>query len=165
MDLLNSLQFPDDVHGMAAGDDMEAVARVTRWASGTVTPADHEYIQRAALAWLLSNGAVRFERCLRLPTTPGSFRLMHRDAWLCDAAKHVSADGGPWSASSLLWQEWGRFVSRGPWRDWRDDPKPPDWAAPLSVALFHATRLTRGKVLEQRQVLRITRQVFESKCR
>lgn len=158
----SNLRIPDDALELATCDDAEAVARVVRLATGAATLADHAHVRRAAKAWLSSNGDVPFERCMRLPTTPDSFRRMQRDMWLCEAAKHIFADS-PWDATVLLLHEWDRFLSRGPWRDWRDDADPPTWAEPLSLAFFYASRFNRGRSLGHRQVWRITRHVFLSR--
>lgn len=160
--LFSNTQLPSGAHDLATGDDAEAVARVIRLAMGTATPADYAHVSRAAKTWLSSNGDVPFERSLRLPTTPDSFRRMQRDRWLCKAAKRIPA-AGSWNGAEALLLEWDRFLSRGPWRDWRDESDPPEWAEPLSRALFYASSFNRGQSLGLRQIWRIARHVFESK--
>ena len=144
------------------GEDVEAVARVVRLAMGKATQEDQQFVHRAAKAWLMSNGSIPFERGLRLPSTPDAFRRMQRDVWLCHAMREMRA-ATDWEASSQLLREWDHFLSRGPWRTWRDDPEPPPWATPLQCALFFASRFNRGNSLGERQLYRITRHVFRLK--
>lgn len=142
--------------------ELAAVARVVRLATGSETAADREFVARAARTWIDADGAIPWERCLHLPTTPDAFRCMRRDEWLCEAAK-LSGDASAWGGSAQLADDWANFLARGPWRDWRDDAEPPQWATPLARALFFASRLNRGKSLAARQVHRITRHIFEAK--
>lgn len=154
--------MPAGSPGLPDGTDLDAVARVVRLATGTATTSDHSFVHQAAKAWLASNGDIPFERCLKLPTTPDAFRLMQRNSWICEAAKNINVSGVH-SGPVHLSQQWAVFISRGPWRDWRDDAEPPSWAAPLSRALFFASRFNRGECLDKRQIARIARQVFSSK--
>lgn len=146
------------------GDDAEALARVVRMAAGAATEADLRALAKAARAWMDNNGCVPWERCMGLPTTPNAFRVMQRDLWLATAAGHIPA-ASAWAAATQLTEAWESFLSRGPWREWRDDAAPPPDAAPLSVALFFASRFNRGESLGERHVNRIIRQTFEAKCR
>lgn len=160
--LLTPARLPGSSLDLACSSDADAVARVVRLATGTATSADLSFVHHAAKAWLASNGDIPFERCLKLPTTPDAFRLMQRDAWICEAAKNIDRTGVHCGPEHLA-NQWAAFISRGPWRDWRDDAEPPEWAAPLSRALFFASRFNRGESLGGRQISRIARQVFNSK--
>ncbi len=154
--------LPTDGLDELTGEDAEAVARVVRLATGAATQDDQQFVHRAAKAWLMSNGSIPFERCLRLPPTPEAFRRMQRDVWLCNAARQMEAQTD-WEACTQLLAEWDRFLSRGPWREWRDEPEPPLWASSLQRALFFASRFNRGNSLGDRQLHRITRHVFRRK--
>lgn len=159
--LLPSLLPPDAVDEMTS-EEAAAVVRVVRIATGSETEQDLDCLHRAARVWLESNGGVPFERCLRLPTTPDAFRRMQRDVWLCEAAKLINAQSD-WEVSTRLFEKWNTFLSRGIWREIRDDPEPPSAIPRLELALFFASRLNRGRSLGERQLYRITRQVFQKK--
>ncbi|MEO6321846.1 MAG: hypothetical protein ABIR56_14235 [Polaromonas sp.] len=162
--LLTPAQLPGGSLELACSGDSDAVARVVRLATGTATSSDLSFVHQAAKAWLASNGDIPFERCLKLPTTPDAFRLMQRNSWICEAAKNINVSGVH-SGPMHLANQWAVFISRGPWRDWRDDAEPPEWAAPLSRALFFASRFNRGESLGGPHIGRIARQVFSSKSR
>lgn len=165
--VLDGAGLPVEALELVLDDEAAAVARVVRLASGTATADDHAAIARAARVWMDSNGDVAWERCLGLPTTPDAFRRMQRDAWLAKAAAHLEMptewNGSAWKAAAKLADEWSEFLSRGPWRDWRDDAEPPPWVTPFSRALFFASRLNRAASLGAREVHRRTRHVFEAK--
>lgn len=156
---LGATALPSNGMDGLTGDDAEAVARVVRLAIGAATKEDQAFVHRAAKAWLSSNGSIPFERCLRLPTTPDAFRRMQRDVWLCNAARQIDAPTD-WEVSTQLLTEWDRFLSRGPWREWRDETEPPACATSLQRALFYASHFNRGKSLSDKQLNRITGQVF-----
>ena len=157
--LLTLAQLPAGSLDLPGGSDSDAVARVVRLATGTGTSSDFSFVGKAAKAWLASNGDIPFERCLKLPTTLDAFRLMKRNSWICEAAKNINVSGVH-SGPMHLANQWAVFISRGPWRDWRDDAKPPEWAAPLSRALFFASHFNRGESLGGPHIGRIARQVF-----
>lgn len=153
-----------DLSSVDGDDDAQAVARVIRLATGVATDEDWQAVRSAAKTWLSTKGDVPFERCLRLPTTPDAFRLMQRNYWLCEAAIHIDA-ASEWQGCVQLRSEWDRFMSRGPWREWRDDPDPPGWATSLSRALFFASHFHRGgDALCEKQLSRLVGHIFRRKC-
>jgi hypothetical protein len=144
-------------------DESDGVARIVRLASGKASSEDLRFLGMAARTWIDSDGEITFERCMRLPTTPDAFRCMQRDRWLCEAAGRLGG-ASAWAMSCAVSDQWAVFVARGPWREWRDDADPPKHASPLSCALFYASHFNRGNSLGARQVHRIVRHVFDSKC-
>lgn len=147
--------------GTGLGDD-DPVARMVRIADGRPSAVDLMALRNGFTAYLNGAGDLSLERCLRMPTTWKAWRRAQRDYWLCQAAQHVDANG-TWSGCVSLEREWETFLSRGPWRQWRDDASPPDGTSKLSSALFFASRYNRGCALVARQLDRIVRHVFDSK--
>lgn len=159
LDLVGAAALPFTGMDGLTGDDDEAWSRLVRFSLGADTKEDIVYFRHAAKTWILSEGRIPFERCLHLPPTPDAFRRSKRDRWLCNAARQIDAPTD-WEVCTQLLAEWDRFLSRGPWREWRDETEPPAWATSLQRALFYASHFNRGNSLGERQLHRITRQVF-----
>ena len=48
------------------------------------------------IPWLATGGAVRLERCARLPSTPGAVRASARNLWIRQAAAQVADELERW---------------------------------------------------------------------
>lgn len=59
--------------------------------------------------------------------------------------------------ASHLSTELRRFVTRGPWRQWRDDSAPPVDATDFYQALFWVCRYNHGQELGDKQIYRVLR--------
>lgn len=122
-----------------------------------------QWLRESLGNWILAQGLLSFEHCASLPTTHDKRRQYARDVWLMRAADYVKADSLT-GAASALHKELSKFLSRGPWRHWRDDDDPPPEAARLDVALFRFAKLNGGEGLSEKQILRVLRQKFQGKC-
>ena len=111
-------------------------------------------LREGFLRWLDDSHTLSLERCLGLPATPAKRRDAMRAGWLCEAARYIDAPN-PTRGAELLLTEWNAFVSRGPWRFWRDDEHPPADAPRLDRALFYATKFNGGDTLSDRHLRRI----------
>lgn len=159
--LVTAMAAEAQIVGNCDGDD--PLSRMVRMANGQFTPEDRQALQRAFTAYIESDGGLSLERCLHVPTTWKAWRRMKRNYWLCQAAQHIDATG-VWTGCVSLENEWEAFISRGPWRQWRDDARPPEDASQLSAALFWASRNNQGQALVARQLSRFVRHIFEAKC-
>lgn len=124
-----------------------------RMASGTMTDADLSQLADIARSMLADRGmGPSLERRLRLPTTEKRWRDQQRLGWLMLAAEHLDFAESWEGLCRDLAESWVTFITRGPWRVWRDEEDPPEEAATLNRALFYATRESRGKALGARQL-------------
>jgi hypothetical protein len=139
------------------------IDHAARLAAGQADPDALLWLQQGLAEWIREDGAMRLERCLRLPTTPARLRLLQRDFWLFEAARALEC-ASSWHGAVQLAGELATFISRGPWRIWRNQPAPPDEASKLRRALFHVARLRGGRTLSEKQVYRIVGHVFQQKC-
>jgi len=114
------------------------------------------------MKWLDETNSLSLERCLGLPSTKAKRLDALRAGWLCEAARYIDAPN-PTQGVDQLRREWDTFVSRGPWRFWRDDEHPPDDAPRLDRALFYASKFTGGKTLSGRHLRRIVGHAFPEK--
>jgi hypothetical protein len=128
-------------------------------ASGRPTDADIKLWSKAARTWIDNRGEIPLERCMHLATTTTAFQMMQRGQWICEAAKQIPQTSA-WTVSDRLAAEWQEFITRGPWRLWRDDSDPPADASPLSRCLFYASRHNRGKALSAKQIGRIVGHIY-----
>ena len=159
---LSELRVPEiDTGTPAAETEFDPIKAAIRFVDGKPTHDDIEWMGRAFAACLMDLGAVPLERCLHLPTTPAAWRDGNRDRWLCKAAALLGTKGVSVGAKKLE-AEWNRFITTL-WPQWRDDVEPPDYATPLSVALFWATRSNRSQGLGARQLRRIAGHIFLAK--
>ena len=149
---------PEDIDRVTATEDVMGV--LLRMARKTLKESDADFLSQVAIKFICAE--LDWARCWGVPSTPESLRVMQRNFWLCEAARHVETRG-LWTGPLTLHAAWERFVSRGPWRAWRDDADPPEGASPLDCALFWATRWNRGDVLGEKALSRIVRREFESK--
>lgn len=139
--------------------DRDPMACAVRMASGRPTDADIKLWSKATRTWIESSGEIPLERCMHLATTQNVFRMMQRDRWICEAAKQIPKTSA-WTVSDRLADEWDEFITRGPWRLWRDDSDPPADASPLSRCLFYASRYHRGNALSAKQIGRKIGHIF-----
>lgn len=130
-------------------------ALIEALANDTPTDAAYRALWCAARTWLATGGAVRLERCARLPSTPGAVRASARNLWIRQAAAQV-APGLPAHTQALqLADALVAFVERGPWQCWRDARTPPDAASELNKALFNVVKYSDGKILSARHISRV----------
>ncbi|HZW11900.1 MAG TPA: hypothetical protein VFF81_01745 [Noviherbaspirillum sp.] len=144
---------------IAAHEDSDRLRACLRFVEGNPTKEDIAWVSNAMSTYLTGCGQLPLERCLHLPSTHGGWLHFQRDLWLCKAAALISASGS-WTGAQKLAQEWNTFLSRGPWQAWRDEDSPPDYATPLSEALFYASRFNRSRSLGAKQLRRIVGHVF-----
>ena len=116
------------------------------------------------LKWASGDNSLTLETCLRLPSTKQRRRRIARDIWLAEASSFLPSVG-PDQAGRLLEQEFGRFLSRGPWLRWRDFEEPPVDAARMDRAMFFAAKFGGGKGLCARQLARIIGHRFRGQSR
>lgn len=101
------------------------------------------------------------DRLLGLPSNSQALRLARRNLRLLDAAREI---GGA-SPAKRLAQEYGHFLTRGPWRAWRALDAPPPDASRLRALLFFVARDTRdGESLSERHIARILGHNFAEQC-
>jgi len=146
-----------------ATEEASPLLAIVRFADGALTEVDRALLQKGFDIYLNAGGEIPLERCLGIPKTHTAWRKLRRDSWLRQAASLIDADGTT-TGSQKLEAEWNKFISRGAWNAWRDDPEPPADASLLSVALFWATRYNRSQSLTARQIARIAGQIFTGKC-
>lgn len=163
------------MRGAAAGKDATALDRdvgntdestdpvraLLRYRNKKPRDADEAWVQSKIDTWFKAKGELSLEQSFGV--TYGRLCRFQRDEWLCEAASLIDADRIS-TGSEKLEAEWNRFISRGPWNAWRDDPAPPPDAARLHVALFWATRFNQSQSLTASQLARITKQIFSRKC-
>lgn len=153
-----ALSLPIDSEKGLSGDcdPMEMLGLV---AAGSFDARTLAWVQRGMAAYMRAGGEVQFERCFHLPNTFARRRLMQRNVWLAEAAKHVSCTSS-WLGAVALVDELNTFLSRGLWNAWRDLPQPPEGASELRTALYHVAKANDGKSLSVKQVHRIAGHVF-----
>jgi len=100
-----------------------------------------------------AGGEVSLEKCLCLPTA-AKRRRSERDVWLRAVAGFVGA-GQPTLVAREVAGRLAVFMTRGPWREWRELRDPPAHATDLQRALFGAARASGGNPPQWRQVLRV----------
>lgn len=161
---LHALRVPKlDSSAPLGESEFDPFTAALRFVDGAPTKDDIQWIGRGFAACLVDMGAVPLERCLRLPTTATKWRELRRDQSLCMAASLIDAEGS-WAGAKMLESKWNQFIAIR-WPMWGDDECPPDYATPLSVALFWATRTNRSQGLGAKQLHRITGHIFAAKCR
>lgn len=143
---------------------VEPLVMLAKITDGDATAFEHDWLRSGLDAYFNSNGQIPLERCLHLPPTIAKWRQSRRDIWLMKAAMCIDAPTVAAGCATLR-AEWSAFVSRGPWRSWKEDAGPPATATPLHEALFWASRLSRSKCLGTKQIERIAGHVFAEKCR
>lgn len=139
--------------------EIEPIELLGRVATGTFDALALKWVQRAMAAYMRAGGEVQLELCFGLPNTTTRRRLMQRNAWLAEAAKHIPSTSS-WLGAVELAAELDRFLSRGVWNAWRDLPAPPEGASGLRTALYHVAKANAGKSLSVKQVHRIAGRVF-----
>ena len=143
--------------GVEESDD--AAGLLVRLMTCTTTEADRRALGRAVQSWVRDDGALSLQRHLGLPTRPAGLRRLRRDGYLVDAAREIEADG-KWFGAVELERQLSAFVSRGPWRSWREYESPPAEASRLRRALFYAVRFGDGETLSAKQLVRIVGHVW-----
>ena len=116
-----------------------------RLVAGAIDPEVLAWLQGGGAAWGRADGAQPLERCLGLMSTPGQRRRRRRNALLQQVAAELPDDGTP--VARRVHAAWEVFLSRGPWRAWRDLDAPPAGAAELHAGLFWLSKLNDGDIL------------------
>ncbi|MDP1649652.1 MAG: hypothetical protein Q8M01_15830 [Rubrivivax sp.] len=124
-----------------------AEALAARLARGEVDAEALRWMRDGFAAWSRAGGEVSLERCLRLRSTPFQRRVRQRNAWLSELARLVDAEPGEGPIARRVHGAWESFLSRGPWRSWRDLDTPPAGAAELHVALYWCSKFNDGDSL------------------
>lgn len=123
---------------MTAASDLPADI-AWRVAAGDFDQEVRDRLRRAFATWIETEGAVPLERCLRLPRSTTSFRLMQRNRWLTEAAKVIDA-GKAWPCAVRLSEELDDFLARGPWKAWRTLADRPEGSSDLRWALLRVAQ-------------------------
>jgi len=129
-----------------------------RLVAGQVDAEVLRWLQRGGAAWARADGAQTLERCLGLTTTPGQRRRRRRNALLQQVAAELPDAGTP--VARRVHAAWETFLSRGPWRAWRDLDAPPAGAAELHAALFWLSKLNDGDTLSVWHIADLLRGFF-----
>jgi hypothetical protein len=116
-----------------------------RLVAGQVDGEVLRWLGRGCARWSRADGAQTLERCLGLMSTPGQRRRRRRNALLQQVAAELPDDGTP--VARRVHAAWETFLSRGPWRAWRDLDAPPAGAAELHAGLFWLSKLNDGDIL------------------
>jgi hypothetical protein len=133
---------------------LQALECMARFAAGTPTPGDEAYLSQCMRRWLDSGGKQRLEIALGLPVSPEAWRTLQRDMWVNTLALEHKGRS-PWKTACNVEDAWTAFLSRGPWRHWRDDDEPPSHATTEQAGLYWASRFNRGNALSAKQISRI----------
>ena len=83
---------------------------------------------------------------------------MLRNFWIVEAAGQLPASS-VFALSNELEKELDIFMTRGPWKEWRDAGGPPDSASKLRTALFHVARENDDKSLSHKTFYRALRDI------
>jgi hypothetical protein len=146
------------MHGHAGNSDRlaqpDALGLLERFVSANETPDDVLRLRKVCSAFLRAQGRVSIEACLNAPSTPAKFSKAQRDIWLHRAAQ-TQPPASRHAMAGHLSTELHRFLTRGPWRQWRDDAAPPENATPFQEALFWVCRYGRGGEIGQKQIFRV----------
>lgn len=106
-----------------------------------LTVEDAQALRDGLRLWVLADGELPLERCLRLPPTPRKLRQAVRDAHLRAAA---AALGAPtWQTADALRDRVEVFLGRR-WPAWFDLAGPPVHADRVDAELWHAARAAGG---------------------
>lgn len=145
-----------------AASSMDPLKACMRFVDGSPTKEDIEWVGRAFNSLLSNMGEVPLERHLHLPNSFTAWRKSSRDEWLRKAASLLEASSG-WRAAQKLEAEWGKFIQRGAWQQWRHEEHPPEHLSALNRALFYATKLNKSRSLDAKQLSRIVGHAFIAK--
>ena len=137
------------------GPAVRGAALIEALANDAPTDAAMRSLWAAGCTWLAMGGAVSFERCAQLPTTPGAVRNAARNLWIRRAVKLVAPDEPTFPQAQRLGDELQSFIAHGPWQDWRNAPGPPESSSELRKALFHIAKNNNGESLSQRHIARV----------
>ena len=129
-------------------DPEDLAARV---AAGVFDAEALRWLQAGLATVQRAGGAVGLERALRLAATPKQRRRRQRNFWLAEVARHLVVDGDEPTARQVR-DAIDRFLTRGPWRAWRDLQHPPAGAAELNACLFRFAQMNDGEGLCLRQI-------------
>ena len=139
----SSLCSADGSDAVAASGQWELLGlelvRAHRVANNHLEGDDLEWLCRGFRAFLVSDGKVPLERCLRLPTSKRALRRAHRDHWLRKAWALTNDRLSPWRRSEQLAQDIRRFGA-GKWSRWSGLDAVPAEATALDEVLFEAFR-------------------------
>lgn len=130
-------------------------------AAGQFDESVLDALQRGFATFINRDGGnLTLERCLRLPTSAKRFREAQRDLWL---ARVVGATEGTslWARYVAASATLDAFLSRGPWRAWRDLKDPPAGTSSLRVALFYTAKFNDGEGLAPKTVGRRIGHIFQ----
>lgn len=134
--------------------ELQGIKFATHIANGRQDDSASRWLQNGFAAWLRCGGALPLHQCLALPSTESKLKRSKRDQWIVVAAALIDARND-WAAANELAIELDRFITRGPWRAWRDANAVPHDASRLRAALFHIAVSNGGKSLSTRQFQRV----------
>lgn len=134
--------------------EQAAIQYASRMARGLYDESGFVWLESALSLYLRCGGKISMDRCLGLPTSEGKLRLLQRNQWIAVAAGCIEAASASAAAGTLA-VELDRFLSRGPWREWRHASDPPADASKLRCALFHIAKANEGESLSANQLHRI----------
>jgi len=153
---------------MSESTQLAAIHHALRLSQGDAADESIRWLRAGLSSWIKCGGSVPLERCLSLPTTPAKYKLLRRNFWLARAAETIDSKSA-WQGVTMLADELETFVTRGPWRVWRDLDSPPADASELRTALFYVAKAHQdggdeAKLLTARQIDRLVGSVFSRKC-
>lgn len=116
----------------------DPVAMAGNIAAGKVGEPELAWLQKGFSVWLDNRGAIKLERCLRLPGSSRKLVSADRDRHLRLAWNLIDAPS-PWLKSVGLSKEINAFMSRV-WPAWKRLSDPPQGCSELRGAIFKAMR-------------------------
>lgn len=123
--------------------------RAARTIAGLADP-DADRVAAALLAVVDNEEPPSLDALLGIPIRWGGADLDQRNDYLRRAAREIDIESGR-SVRDAVFREWKLFEARL-WPQWRDDEEPPLDCSHLHRMLFFATRYSRGRVLQPRQL-------------
>lgn len=118
-------------------------------------------LQRGFVTFMNDDGGtLTLERCLRLPTSAKRARMARRDFYLAEVVRATEGKSN-WARCVAASAALDAFLSRGPWRAWRDLKDPPAGTSSLRVALFYTAKFNDGEGLTPKTVERRIGHIFQ----
>lgn len=121
--------------------------------NGKPSQVAYEGLWLASQLWIKDGGVLPMQRYLGLLGTCASLTKTARDIWLRKAAKGMEP-GTEFAHAHELAAELEKFITRGPWRTWRESGQPPSDASELRSALFYVAKFSDGELISAQTIYR-----------
>lgn len=143
-------------------DPFDARAMLYRAATkiAALADPDADRVAAALLAVVDTEEPPALEALLGIPERWAGADIERRNEYLRRVARELDIEPGR-SLRDAVHAEWERFAIRL-WPQWRDDEEPPPDCSHLHRLLFWATKCSRGKVLQPRQIGSIVGSAIET---